>query len=399
MPERVVRRRVSFIRIVGVCAAVALAAIAVASYRGVPVLARLKDEVWLLKSKYSNDRSSVDGTRVAEASVSPDWATSDLAYLESEKEWLLQSQMPNGAIAQTPQQDLVVPYFANLAAKTLVDIEPQRAKNYISWYLTNMNNPDRNGLAGTIYDYVKRDGQLVPTYRYDSADSYAATFLSLVSYYFNSTRDVEFVELNLDSIDLAAKAILKLQDTDGLVRVMPGSRTKYLMDNSECYRGLLDWAGVLRFFGEDKLASQYEDAAERVSQGIDEVLYDAEKESYAWSLSWLGKRFPRQGKWYPDAVSQTDLILCGLLEPESEKAAGIWAKFNEQFPLWDQGITGDRFPGPRSRSQPRSWKIQSGLRGLSRGLETSSPEAEGLWYVMESAGTIDAATLVLKKLP
>ena len=127
MPERVVRRRVSFIRIVGVCAAVALAAIAVASYRGVPVLARLKDEVWLLKSKYSNDRSSVDGTRVVEASVSPDWATSDLAYLESEKEWLLQSQMPNGAIAQTPSRTSS-PYFANLAAKTLVDIEPQRAR-------------------------------------------------------------------------------------------------------------------------------------------------------------------------------------------------------------------------------------------------------------------------------
>ena len=110
-----------------------------------------------------------------------------------------------------------------------------------------MNNPDRNGLAGTIYDYVKRDGQLVPTYRYDSADEHAATFLSLVSYYFNSTRDVEFVELNLDSIDLAAKAILKLQDTDGLVRVMPGSRTKYLMDNSECYRGAVGLAGVLLF--------------------------------------------------------------------------------------------------------------------------------------------------------
>jgi hypothetical protein len=169
-------------------------------------------------------------------------AARDIRYLDAEREWLLQSQMANGAIAQNPLQNLVVPYFASIAAKTMVDIDASRAKNYISWYLANMNMPDRDGLSGTIYDFVMKDGELVPTYKYDSADSYAANFLSLVAYYYHRTGDIDFVTSNLTAIDLAAQVILALQDDDGLVRVMPGSRTKYLMDNSECYRGLLDWA-------------------------------------------------------------------------------------------------------------------------------------------------------------
>lgn len=396
MPQRVARRKVSRTRLGALFTAVAVAGIAAASYHGVTVLAMLRDGAW----RYSRD-ARVEGTYAGGTGARPLSAVQDPVYLQSEREWLLQSQMPNGAIAQTPSQDLVVPYFANLAAKTLVDIEPQRARKYIEWYIVNMNRPDRSGLSGTIYDFEKRGGELVPTYKYDSADSYAATFLSLVSYYFSKTGDSEFVMSNLSSVDLAAQAILELQDTDGLVRVMAGSRTKYLMDNSECYRGLLDWAEALAALGEETLAGEYVAAAERISRGIDEVLYDAKKEAYAWSVSWLGKRFPREGRWYPDAVSQTALISCGVIDADSPRAARIWAKLNEQFPLWEQGVTGDTFPWAKIAltatimdDAERAERFVTWARDEFAASGRSYP-----WYVMESAGTLDAVAAILGKAP
>lgn len=328
-------------------------------------------------------------------------AARDTLYLDSEKEWLLMSQLECGAIAQTPQKDLVVPYFANFAAKTMVDIDPGRTRAYISWYLDNMNMPDRGGLSGTIYDFVVKDGELVPTYKYDSADSYAATFLSLVAYYCHRTGDLEFITSNLTSIDLAAQVILELQDHDGLVRVMPGSRTKYLMDNSECYRGLLDWAGVLEDLGEEGQARVYTDAALRIAAGIRDVLYDPEKEVYAWCMSWYGKRYPKVGKWYPDAVSQVDLIYCGVIQPSSEEAARIWERFNSQFPGWERGVTGDRFPWAKialaAAMMDDAAKAERFLDWVRE--EYAETGRRYPWYVMESAGTLDAISLILSKAP
>ena len=117
-------------------------------------------------------------------------------------------------------------------------------------YLSQLNRPDRWGLSGTIYDYeVERHGfaagseateiVMIATRNYDSADSYAATFLTLVSEYYYKTQDSELVTANLDDINLVAQVIVSLQDKDGLVFVKPGSRTKYLMDNAENYRGLI----------------------------------------------------------------------------------------------------------------------------------------------------------------
>jgi len=141
------------------------------------------------------------------------------SLIAGEQEWLLACQLPDGAIAQTPDGETVVPYFASIAARTIVDIEPARARAYMSWYIQHMNLPDRSGLSGTIYDYEMRQGVLTPTFSYDSADSYAATFLSLASYYLSRTGDRGFISANLDAIDLAASVILTLQDKEGLVLV------------------------------------------------------------------------------------------------------------------------------------------------------------------------------------
>lgn len=399
MPERARRNTVWIRRALAFVAGI-LAATLVTASGSFSLLSVLENEVWQSKDRYFTG-AQVESAQARVVEVERVSAARDIRYLDAEREWLLESQMDNGAIAQNPLKNLVVPYFASIAAKTMVDIDPSRAKNYISWYLANMNMPDRDGFSGTIYDFVMKDGELVPTYKYDSADSYAANFLSLVAYYYHRTGDIDFVTSNLTAIDLAAQVILALQDDDGLVRVMPGSRTKYLMDNSECYRGLLDWASVLRDLGEEHQSGLYTDVAQRIAEGIRDTLYDPQRGVYAWSLTWYGRRFPKEGKWYPDAVSQADLISCGVIPPSGPEAESIWQRLNGQFPHWDQGLTGDRFPWAKialtatmMNDTGRAERFISWVR--DEYAENGRPYP---WYVMESASTLDAVKAILTGHP
>ncbi|HHY34557.1 MAG TPA: hypothetical protein GX510_02790 [Firmicutes bacterium] len=304
-----------------------------------------------------------------------------------EARWLSACQHPDGAIAMAPGSDRVVPYFANLAAITLVRLDPSKARQYITWYLDHLNDPDRWGLAGTIYDFHVKDGKLVPTGNYDSADSYASTFLSLVSAYYRETKDARFVRNELNRIRKVSGVVLSLQDKDGLVRVKPGSQTKYLMDNCENYAGLMDWAKTLEALGETAEASLYREKASLIKQGIQSVLYDPSTGKYAWSLSRFGKRYPKQGKWYPDGVSQLSLISCGIIEPGSPEARTIWADFNSQFPGWEEGVKKDSFPwGVVAITAYTMSDLPRAERYIKWVLDQyASAGREYPWYVLESA--------------
>ncbi len=327
--------------------------------------------------------------------------------LANERDWLAMCQLPNGALAQTPYSDRVVPYFANIAAKSLIDVDSGATAQYIVWYLSHLNRPDRWGLSGTIYDYeVKRHGSapgseateiaMKATRDYDSADSYAATFLSLVSEYYDKTQDSDLVTTNLEDINLVAQVIVSLQDTDGLVFVKPGSRTKYLMDNAENYRGLMDWSDVLEELGHSGLAAYYRNVAERIKNGITQTLYDSEGGAFAWSLSPFMKRFPKNGKWYPDGVSQLYLVTCGVLPPEDPKAIRIWEEFNSQFPGWESGEKRDRFPW----SSVAIASMIMGDRGKAVQFAQWAEETFLLnnrpypWYVLESSNVITLTELL-----
>lgn len=317
-------------------------------------------------------------------------------FAPTEREWLLQCQLPGGAITQTPDSDTVIPYFGNLAARSLVDIDPSRAKDYISWYLDHLNFPDRWGLYGTIYDYKVRGNTLEPTRNYDSADSYASTFLSLVAYYHKKTGDSSFIRENLDLINQVADVIVNLQDKDGLVFVKPASRTKYLMDNAENYRGITDWASTLEELGFHDKAASYRKVAEAIRDGIQRVLYDPATGKYAWSYSPLGKRLPKRGKWYPDGVSQVYLLSCGVLDPGDPRAIRIWQEFNAEFPGWELGVKNDRFPwgtiAVAAYMMNDSEKARRYLEWAMRAFVTQGRPYP--WYVLESSSFITLESLL-----
>lgn len=267
------------------------------------------------------------------------------SFAEDEAQWLRSTQAPSGLFAQTPALIDAVPYFSNFAARALLTRDPGAARAYIHWYLDNLNLPDRWGLDGTVYDHRFEGGQELPRNTYDSADSYAATFLSLVGEYLRHTGDRKLVEAYFDRLSLVASVILKLQDGDGLVRAGPQDGIKYLMDNAECYRGLHDWADILAALDLHTEAKAVRHQAERIAEGIEARLWDRGRGAYAWGLGpkWLLRRSNLQ-MWYPDAVAQLYPILYGVVPPAGDRAQSLWQRFNAAHPGWTRLDKPDLFP-------------------------------------------------------
>ncbi|MEW6522286.1 MAG: hypothetical protein AB1445_01735 [Bacillota bacterium] len=316
--------------------------------------------------------------------------------LQGEVEWLLSSQLPGGAIAQTPDHQLVIPYFSNLAAAALLPYAPGRVKDYLLWYLDHLNDPDRWGLSGTIYDYQMRAGVLEPTMNYDSADSYAATFLSLVRQYVVATGDAGFARDNLASLHMIASVITGLQDRDGLVWAKPTHRVKYLMDNAENYRGLRDWAWLLEHLGLPEAAEEAGTRADLVRQGLESRLWDTGNEEYYWSDGLLGRRRVRTGRWYPDYVSQLYPLLNGLMDPDDQRALSAYNRIAGDFPRWHQGELPDLFPwalvayaaaliGQQEAAREYLLTVAAGFARNGRPYP---------WYILESAYTIRTIELL-----
>ncbi len=255
--------------------------------------------------------------------------------IHTELQWLLSSIHQSGALTLTPDKQRVIPYFANIAMVALVQRTPPVVGNYIDWYLDNINMPDRWGVFGTIYDYRVYGSQLIPTRNYDSADSYAATFLTLVRRYYESTGDLEFVRRRKAQIDVVAGVIVSLQDKDGLVRVKPRDSTKYLMDNCEDFKGLMDWVFLLETLGDKQGAARYRARAARIAAAVEYRMWDEKEGAYAWRINRANMASrPAWRKWYPDAVSQLYPAMNGLLSPSSMRARMLYDKFNRSFPYW-----------------------------------------------------------------
>lgn len=257
---------------------------------------------------------------------------------------LLESVLPSGAIKVKPDDDRIIPYFANLAAMALLPGHALEVREYLQWYLAHLNGPDRFGIDGSIYDFlVDDDGLEQPTSRYDSADSYAATFLTLLRSYVDATGDLDFARANLADIRRVASVIPRLQDSDGLVWALASRREKYLMDNAEDFRGLNDYAAVLDELGLGPEAAEPRAAAGRVRNGVETRLWDAKRGSYDWGIYtlWLGGRriaeWDRKSSWrnwYPDTVAQVFPVITGLLAPSDPRAVSLYENLNAWHPGW-----------------------------------------------------------------
>lgn len=305
-----------------------------------------------------------------------------------EANWLLSSVRDDGAIAMSPTQDRVVPYFSNLAAISLLNRDPAVVKKYIQWYVAHLGKHDPWGMKGTVTDYIYRGSQEISTRSYDSADAYAGTFLTLALEYHRATSDSDYLKQILPQLYAVADTIVALQSGDGLVRAKISDPSKYLMDNCEAYRGLIDFAHLLSMLGEQSNAVKYYRKAEAIREGIEHRLWDPTTNSYYWRIHWLGFRQRSDlRKWYPDAVSQLYPILTEVISPNSDQARSIWESFNRHFPGWPRLDHGQKFAWTQvayvSFKMGDMQKSQSFVESVKRLFDISGKP--GSWHVMESS--------------
>ncbi|MHB1043759.1 MAG: S-layer homology domain-containing protein [Eubacteriales bacterium] len=261
--------------------------------------------------------------------------------------WLAGAQRAGGYFTLAASRPEVIPYFDNLTALALCDETQYReaVRKYIDWSLNRLNRPDRTGLAGTVYDYREEiEKPLVSSENYDSADSYAATLLSLAAAYYKNTGDIDFIREHYLDLSSVAAVIVTLQDPDGLVWAKPGLRVKYLMDNCECYRGLSDWAGLLASLGYTDLAALYERKAGAIKKAVETLFWNEEEACFAWAIDQEGKAHLPSGLPYPGVFAQVYPAVFGVISPDSGKAIISYRRLYRDLPDWPALQVKDPYP-------------------------------------------------------
>jgi hypothetical protein len=171
-------------------------------------------------------------------------------------------------------------YFANIGLFAFIKDRPNEVRTYMDLYIRNVSPANY-----TIND-VKFGGDLNSPIQCpaDSNDSYASTFLSLASEYMRVTGDTEWFRRNLPALKSIAYANLAApQKPNGLISVFrqdyappthptycasfTPSSIAYTEDNTENYRGLVDFSNALKALG-DADASYYNRVAASVAAGI-----------------------------------------------------------------------------------------------------------------------------------
>jgi len=276
--------------------------------------------------------------------------------IDTEAEWIAGLQLENGAIAKSgkdPETNKysVVPYFSNLTALGLLE-KPEYAphvKQYMDWYLSHLNQPDYNNLYGTVYDYeyIEENGRLVERSlgSYDSTDSYAATFLSLLRKYYEVTGDMQYLVDNKGKIDQIANVMVATLD-DGLTWAKPDYKVKYLMDNAEVYKGFADMAWIYENVYQDSdRTDTYKNYRDIVAAKIEERLWDGERGLYRHYMFEDGSRAATDMRnFYADATAQLFPIWTGMIDANSERALSLYNTFNKYHPGWPVLDKGDAFP-------------------------------------------------------
>lgn len=276
---------------------------------------------------------------------------------ESEIEWLASLQLENGAIPMTytPNGEVRMnPYFADIAALALLDRAEQysdNVKKYMDWHFSHLNTEktDYNGVDGTIYDYLYtlENGSVIKetiamykrNYSYDSTDSYAATFLTVLNKYYNKTGDKQYIISHADEIERIISAMFATYHK-GLTTAKPDWRVKYLMDNCEVYEGALAaaelYGNVLSDLGENYKSTELKcaEAAITVSGTIESQLWKPHLGYYEageWKIIGITSDIFSWKKYYPCATAQLFPIIHGVIPPNTKRANMLYDKFCESY--------------------------------------------------------------------
>lgn len=280
---------------------------------------------------------------------------------ETETAYLASTQLENGAIPMTGAKNgevTVNPYFADIAAMALLDNAGKYAQNvkaYAEWHFDRLNTAesDYNGVDGTIYDYtVTLENGKIKTETakgsYDSTDSYAATFLTVLAKYYEKTGDADYILSRAADIDRVVDAMLSTFSF-GLTNAKPDYEVKYLMDNCEVYAGMKAGMNLLTLINDTSLDGMLRLAKckmgnELVAQTIERMLWNAQGNHYKAGVFASGAAINEfsWSEFYPSATAQLFPITCGLIDADSVRANNLYTRFCEEYD-WQKHNIPDSF--------------------------------------------------------
>ncbi|MEG1811480.1 MAG: hypothetical protein RR232_08350 [Clostridia bacterium] len=265
------------------------------------------------------------------------------------KDYILSTQLSNGALAFTPKMDgeaRIVPYFSDTAAIALLSgadgaDNSTIVRDYMDWHIAHQNDAitDVQGVCGSIYNYgVTVDNGTVieetTDQTYDSIDSYAACFLILLDEYYAKTNDAAYFICNADGIFDVMDALLAMIADNGLSIVKPSNHTQYTMDNTEVFCALEGCARLLSQAYESQPAVQnrlalVNAALERQRTQFEALLWNPAEQRYEIGLNGDGEPLGWKGwhEFYPDATAQLFPIAYGVIPADSERAKQLYSTF------------------------------------------------------------------------
>jgi len=237
---------------------------------------------------------------------------------------ILQHQVPDGAIVMgslPAKRSHLIPYCGNFAALGLAAaygdthdrVYIEAAKRWVAWYAAHMN------ADGTICDFDGTSGEWESTGRYDSTDSYAATFLELLAAIHGAARDDVWLGSELAAARQAVAAIRLTLQPNGLTFARPQWPVMYLMDNTETARGLRAAA---------RLGLNTSAAASAMEHAVVEKLWSPRLLAYAVGLEKEGRHVKAPEAWYPFVMA--NLMAVGWLPPQPRHAP-LLGGFKQRF--------------------------------------------------------------------
>jgi hypothetical protein len=254
--------------------------------------------------------------------------------LMAASKWFGSQSLADGALMYSTLR--VNPYYSNLAASGMLKDSARYTQvlNWMKWYVAHLNWPDKWGMYGTMYDYNIVNGKVVSAGDADSTDSYAATFLSLAweAYQTGNGTLQSYVKSISYQLDMIAGVLTQTQQSDGLTWAKPDYQIKYLMDNSEVYRGLQDASSLFNAIGNPAKGTFYGQAAAANKQGILGMWMNG-----VWAVykDGIGRLMgPNMGVWYPDASAQVFPVLYQVLPGSDSRSQQAYSRLNSAWPGW-----------------------------------------------------------------
>ncbi len=256
--------------------------------------------------------------------------------------FILDNQLSDGAFTMSANRGVhgykIVPYFNNIAARALLEnptiVNIKAVKNWISWYIIHLN------ADGSVYDYYAThfsgSATITATYDFDSIDSYAATFLTLVRKLCEvSPVDTTWVTINYSAQLLKiGEALFSMMENDGLTIAKPTYKIKYTMDNAEVNEGIADmvWLSQKIIIGGDPM--RWQTLLAKNTNGIETDLWGGSNVKY---FMYKGGPVANWSVFYADATCQLYPIWCGVILANSMRAKSLWDSFNSNYPDWSTG--------------------------------------------------------------